>query len=153
MAKPRGLDWLDDEMIALKDNGVDVLVCALTPAERDELGLADEAQAACDAGLQFVSIPITDLSVPDIAVVAPTLRHLAERLREGAHIVTHCRFGIGRSSLIAAAVLVLSAMAPDEAWHRIEQARGHAVPDTTEQRQWTATLLDRHGLNKSTFEE
>ncbi|MFF3286479.1 hypothetical protein [Streptomyces sp. NPDC003023] len=30
MARPRGNDWLEDEMIALNDYGTDVLVSALT---------------------------------------------------------------------------------------------------------------------------
>ena len=38
MAKPRGGDWLPDEMTALKAIGVDVLVCTLTSAELHETG-------------------------------------------------------------------------------------------------------------------
>ncbi|WP_406209068.1 hypothetical protein OH807_38055 [Kitasatospora sp. NBC_01560] len=30
MAKPRGDDWIDDEMTALRAGGVDILVCTLT---------------------------------------------------------------------------------------------------------------------------
>src|SRR5689334_15642611 len=65
MAKPRGGDWLADEMIALHAAGVDILVCALTTAERDKVDLSEEPQAAINAGLQFVSIPILDRNVPD----------------------------------------------------------------------------------------
>jgi hypothetical protein len=43
--------------------------------------------------------------------------------------------GIGRSSLLAAAVLVEDGVDPDEAWDLIS-ARGYAVPDTEEQRIW-----------------
>lgn len=141
MAKPRGLDWLEDEMRALSITGVDVLVCALTRAELDELGLSAEARTATAAGLRFVPIPIPDRTVPDIAVVLPTLRELAEQLSGGAHIVTHCRAGIGRASLLAAALLILNGTQPDVAWSRLEQARGLAVPDTAEQREWTWGLL------------
>ncbi|WP_198318666.1 hypothetical protein [Pseudofrankia inefficax] len=45
-ARPRGLDWIDDEMVALATSGVDILICALTQPELDALGLAGEAQAA-----------------------------------------------------------------------------------------------------------
>ncbi|MEU2790284.1 tyrosine protein phosphatase [Streptomyces sp. NPDC007100] len=141
MAKPRGMDWLEDEMAALGIAGVDVLVCALTRPELDELGLAAEDEAAVAAGLQFVAVPIPDRMVPDLATVLPTLRDLAERLREGAHVVTHCRFGIGRASLLAAALLILNGVDPETAWSRLEQARGVPVPDTTEQREWTLELL------------
>ncbi|MEU9045288.1 MULTISPECIES: tyrosine protein phosphatase [unclassified Kitasatospora] len=141
MARPRGLDWLEDEMTALKDHGVDILVGALTGPELDELGLADEPREALAAGLQFVAIPIPDRTVPDLATILPTLHRLAEHLREGAHIVTHCRAGIGRSSLLAAALLILNGIDPGTAWDLIERARGLAVPDTAEQREWTMELL------------
>ncbi|MFB8351478.1 phosphatase domain-containing putative toxin [Streptomyces niveus] len=141
MAKPRGMDWLADEMNALSTAGVDILVCALTRSELEELGLAAEEQTAANAGLQFVTIPIPDRTVPDLATVLPTLRNLAERLREGAHVVTHCRFGIGRASLLAAALLILNGVDPETAWSKLQQARGLAVPDTAEQREWTLELL------------
>jgi protein-tyrosine phosphatase len=141
MAKPRGGDWLDDEMAALKAYGVDVLVCALTSAELQESGLANEPRAAHEAGLSFVPVPIPDRDVPDLATVLPTLHRLSAGLRDGSHVVTHCRFGIGRSSLLAAALMVLNAVDPDTAWRRLEQARGIAVPDTAEQRDWPRKLL------------
>ncbi|MFF3002862.1 tyrosine protein phosphatase [Kitasatospora sp. NPDC057940] len=141
MARPRGNDWLEDEMGVLKDCGVDVLVCALTEPELDDLGLAGEPRTAAAVGLQFVAIPIPDRAVPDLTMILPTLHRLAEQLHEGAHVVTHCRAGIGRSSLLAAALLILNGIDPDTAWNQIEEARGLAVPDTAEQRGWTMELL------------
>ena len=127
-------------MATLKGSGVDVLVSALTGPELDELGLADEPRAAVAAGLRFVAVPIPDRSVPDFVSVLPVLRELAARLHEGAQIVTHCRAGIGRSSLLAASLLILNGTDPDTAWGRIERARGLTVPDTAEQREWVMEL-------------
>lgn len=127
-------------MATLKSSGVDVLVSALTGPELDELGLADEPRAAVAAGLRFVAVPIPDRSVPDLVSVLPVLRELAARLHEGAQIVTHCRAGIGRSSLLAASLLILNGTDPDTAWGRIERARGLTVPDTAEQREWVMEL-------------
>ncbi|GAB3845919.1 GNAT family N-acetyltransferase [Dactylosporangium cerinum] len=141
MAKPRGGDWLDDEMAALRAAGVDVLVCALTDDERAEVDLTGEADAARAAGLEFVSIPIPDRAVPDPAAVLPDLRRLAGQVRGGAHVVTHCRIGIGRASLLAAGILVLNGVPAGEAWRLLERARGLAVPDTPQQRDWPADLL------------
>jgi protein-tyrosine phosphatase len=141
MAKPRGGDWLTDEMTALRTAGVDILVSALTTTELHEVDLVDEPQTARDAGLQYISIPISDRDTPDPAVVLPQLRRLAERFGAGDHIVTHCRFGIGRASLLAASVLVLRGLPPQQAWARVEQARGLAVPDTPAQREWPNVLL------------
>ncbi|MEV6211561.1 protein-tyrosine phosphatase family protein [Kitasatospora sp. NPDC051914] len=141
MARPRGHDWLADEMAALTAAGADVLVSALTEDEVDELGLTAEPRLAAAAGLEFVPLPIPDRTVPDPAAVLPVLRRLAARLREGAHVVVHCRAGIGRSSLLAASLLVLDGTDPGTAWERIEHARGLTVPDTPAQRTWPAGPL------------
>ena len=97
MARPRGGGWLDDEMAAVRTAGVDVLVCLLTAAERDELGLADEPAAAIRAGLEFHAFPIVDLRVPDHRAVRPPLELLVTTLLSGRHVAVHCRAGIGRS--------------------------------------------------------
>ena len=147
MAKPRGGDWLTDEMTALHTAGVTILVCALTTAELDEVDLTDEPRAARDAGLEFVSIPIPDRGVPDPAAVLPDLQRLAGRVRAGAHVVTHCRAGIGRSSLLAAGILILNGLPPEQVWEQLQRARGLIVPDTSAQRAWPDQLL-KHALHR-----
>ncbi len=57
-------------------------------------------------------------------------------------MVIHCRQGIGRASLMAACVLLLHGAGADEAFKRIEEARGRPVPDTPEQRAWVARLAE-----------
>ncbi|MEV7176617.1 tyrosine protein phosphatase [Kitasatospora sp. NPDC093679] len=141
MARPRGHDWLPDEMAALAAAGADVLVCALTADEREELGLTAEPELATAAGLEYVALPIPDRTVPDPAAVLPALHRLTARLRYGAHVVTHCRAGIGRSSLLAVSLLVLGDTPPGTAWAAVERARGLAVPDTPDQRTWPTALL------------
>jgi hypothetical protein len=69
MAKPRGGDWLNHEMVGLRNYGVDILVSALTTSELRDVDLTDEPQAALNAGLAFVSIPIPDRGVPDPSTV------------------------------------------------------------------------------------
>ena len=44
--RPRGGDWLEDDLKAIKEAGVDVLVSMLTPPEQGELGLDEEATLA-----------------------------------------------------------------------------------------------------------
>ncbi|MFI9511285.1 hypothetical protein [Nocardia sp. NPDC052566] len=149
MAKPRGGDWLPDEMAALRAAGVDVLVCALTTPELHDTGLIGEPAAARVAGLDFVAIPIPDRGVPDLHAILPTLKRLAGMLCDGKHIVTHCRFGIGRSSLLAASLLILTGTDPDIAWHQLQRARDLPIPDTAEQRAWTNVLTSHLPLDLS----
>ena len=39
--RPRGQDWLADDIGALRNAGVDIVVSALTPAETEEWGLRE----------------------------------------------------------------------------------------------------------------
>ena len=64
------------------------------------------------------------------------VRLLSQRLSEGSGLVVHCRQGIGRSSLLAAALLQHAGLDHETAFTRIEAARGRPVPDTAEQKEW-----------------
>jgi protein-tyrosine phosphatase len=138
MAKPRAGDWIDDEMNGLADLGVDVVVSLLTDAEVAELDLEREDAAARSAGLTFLRLPIADRGLPERDALESLVSALVAARGRGEHVVIHCRFGIGRSSLVAAAVLVAEGVDPDDAWRLIGDARGRAVPDTPEQRAFVA---------------
>jgi protein-tyrosine phosphatase len=138
MARPRGDDWLDDEMIGLREAGVDVLVSLQSDVERREQGLLDEGPAAQRAGIVFHHFPVPDFGVPDRTEFEPLLATLVAEVSTGRHVAVHCRGGIGRSSVVAAAILVRLGVAPDQAWETISTARGIPVPETDEQRAWPA---------------
>jgi protein tyrosine/serine phosphatase len=141
LARPRGADWLDDEVIGWKDAGLDVVVSLLTPSEYSELGLNHEDEIVKRNGLTFVSFPIADYSVPASKKVTRQLVNKLEGLLfRGNKIGIHCRQGIGRSSLVAACVLVISGESPGTAFQQIETARGLSVPDTPEQKEWVASF-------------
>jgi len=142
MPRPRGGDWLADEVKSLRQAGVDALLSLLTNEEVAELDLAEEAACCAGAGIQFVSFPIPDRGMPfspgeTLAVV----QRLATLLAEGRSVAIHCRQGVGRSALLAACVLAALGDTPDAAFERIAQARGWPVPDTAEQREWVNTFV------------
>lgn len=141
MSRPRGDDWLADELNALAHAGVDCLVSMLTPAEEHELGLQREAALASGAGLAYVTVPTSDRGVPPLSALTAAADQAVERLLGGEHVVVHCRQGIGRASLFAAAVLVREGIDPQDAWTRLSAARGLPVPDTSEQRAFISRLL------------
>ena len=137
MPRPRGGEWLDDEIRSLKADGVDILVSLLTPEEETYLGLEREGETARRHGLTFHAHPIWDRGIPEQPGPTWTLaRELARHHSEGKTIAAHCRMGIGRSPLILASILVLRGSLPDAAWASIGAARGCVVPDTMEQRDW-----------------
>ena len=98
--RPRGGEWLEDDLHAVRRAGVDVIVSMLTLEEAAELGLAREADACAIAGLAFKRFAIPDRQVPSSD--APLTVFLAEirgELHKGNSIAVHCRASIGRSSL------------------------------------------------------
>ena len=139
--RPRGGDWLENEVRAWKKMGFDVVVSLLTTDELDELGLADEADLSRAQGLQFCEFPIPDLGIPKSSAAA---RELVDNLRSdldvGKQIAIHCRQGIGRSGLIAAGVLIVSGVEPELSIRQVSAARGLSVPETAEQREWVLEL-------------
>jgi len=137
--RPRGGEWLDDEMKGWRRAGIDLVVSLLEPAEAEDLGL-DEERKYCDAnGMEFYTLPIVDRSVPDPDAEAEAARLLAaldEALNRGRNVVIHCRQGIGRAGLIASTLLVETGVSPSEAIERVSVARHAPVPETAEQRAW-----------------
>lgn len=135
--RPRGEDWLEDEIKKLARSGVETLVSLLEPQEADWLGLAEEGLLAEQAGIKFLSFPIQDVHVPaDLAAFRTFVSELAERLRSGERIGMHCRGSIGRAPLTAACTLIHLGWSAKNALAAIEKARGCPIPDTQEQLRW-----------------
>ncbi len=137
MPRPRGGDWLGDEMRGWREAGIDVVVSLLTPAEITELDLALENALVESYAMKYLSFPIEDRSVPESRDETLVLTNtLSQALDEGKNVAIHCRQGIGRAALIAACLLVSAGMSAGEAFRRVTAARGCPVPETSEQRNW-----------------
>ena len=142
MPRPRGGDWLEDEIAAWKGIGIDTVVSALTRAEIAELDLASEAALSEKAGIEFIAFPILDRSVPtSMRATLELVRRLEPELAAGRKIAIHCRQGIGRASLLAACLLAAGGVELASALDRIAAARGCAVPETSEQREWVVRFV------------
>jgi protein-tyrosine phosphatase len=136
-SRPRGGDWLDEEMAGWRRAGIDTLLSLLTPEEEQDLDLKCEAQEAKARGMKFLSLPIPDRQVPNSeSEVSVVLDRLDADLSAGKNVVVHCRQGIGRTGLVAACLLITKGLTPDGAIKSVSVARGNPVPETTEQRRW-----------------
>jgi protein-tyrosine phosphatase len=135
--RPRGGDWLEDEVRSWQQSGLEVIVSLLTDDETVGLDLAQEAELCQVHGLQFLAFPIVDRGVPSSRwATLEFVRKLDDALAKGKNVAIHCRQGIGRSALIAACLLALSGTKPETAFQRVSAARGCPVPETLEQRKW-----------------
>ncbi len=95
MARPRAGDWLDDEIVGWRREGVDVVVSLLEAEEIGELGLRREAELCRTQAIEFISFPIPDRGAPaSLQETASLAQSLARQLSEGKAVAIHCRAGI-----------------------------------------------------------
>lgn len=135
--RPRGGDWLQDEMAGWRQAGIDTVLSLLTPEEEEDLDLKGEGREAKARGMKFASLPIPDRQVPNSeSEVSATLDRLDADLAAGKNVVVHCRQGVGRTGLVAACLLVSKGLTSDAAVKALSDARGTPVPETREQRRW-----------------
>lgn len=137
IAHPRGDGWQADQLSALAETGVSVLVSALTTAEQQRLGHGGTAEVAAELGVDFVPFPTDEGAVPreEAAEVVRLARLLASHVRAGRFVATQCFGGVGRSTLLACMTLVLLGIAPGDALRRV--TGGSAAPVT---RDWLHEL-------------
>ena len=137
MARPRGNDWLDEDIASLKLQNVKILVSLLEREEIAELELMYEEEICKERDIEFYNYPIGDRDIPKKSQSLELLiSNLVNELNNGKNVVIHCRMGIGRSSLIAASILLKFGFKASNIFDTISLARGLKVPDTDEQIKW-----------------
>jgi len=144
-SRPRGGDWLEDEINSWRQAGLDVVVSLLEKDEATQFELGHEGDVAKLNSVRFISFPIPDRGVPASTREALSLfATIATTLEQGKNVAVHCRQGIGRSGLIAAGVLLTSGINVDKALEVVSAARGEAVPETPVQLQWLSDCTRKH---------
>ncbi len=137
LARPRGGDWLSEDIAEWKRTGVQTVVSMLTEDEEVDLDLANEPLECFRRSLQFIAVPIGDRGLPaDSEWFSDVVVEILGNLAEGRGVGIHCRIGVGRSPLLAIAVLIALGVPAPEAIRRASEARGRSVPETPEQLEW-----------------
>ena len=137
MARPRGNEWLEEDILSLKKQGVQTIVSLLDRNEIHELDLEKEAELCLQNGIEYVNFPIADRNVPNRDPGFNNfIGQLKEKISAGGQMVIHCRMGIGRSTIIAGCLLIKPGYKTDDIVAHISKIRGMRVPDTDEQIAW-----------------
>jgi protein-tyrosine phosphatase len=137
MARPRGNEWLEEDILSLRKQGVQIIVSLLDRNEIYELGLEKESKLCLKNGIDYINFPIADRNVPKpYPEFHDFIGQLKEKLSAGRHMVIHCRMGIGRSTIIAGCLLIKPGYKTDDIIAHITKIRGMRVPDTDEQIAW-----------------
>jgi protein-tyrosine phosphatase len=128
-------DLHSDLQRLLQHYGLTTLVSLLEDFEYPLLGIADLVSQAEARGITVIRHPIRDMSVPPagaMADFASVIRGINGRINSGETVVLHCRAGLGRSGLVAAAVLVAARQDPESAISAVRSARPGTI-ETAEQ--------------------
>jgi protein-tyrosine phosphatase len=144
--RPRGGDWLADDIRTLRRAGVRVLVSMLTPDEEEELELVREGACCKSVNIEFLSVPVLDLGIPK----APepfegAMAKVLQALKRRRSVAVHCRQSIGRSGMFTCATLVALGFPLDKAIATASRARGVSVPETPQQLMWLEQHAQRFG--------
>ena len=130
-----------EELASMKRRGVTDIVSLLTSAEETELQLQSEEKFCHDLLLKFHRHPILDRGVPVQPAFDEFISTLLPSLASGGFVAIHCKAGIGRSTVVAAALLCRLGFHPDQALDFISYARGFEVPDTDAQFDFIQSLV------------
>jgi protein-tyrosine phosphatase len=133
MPRPRGDAWLMNELNSLKLRGVTDVVSLLQPMEEFQLGLRAEQELCELLQLGFHRHPVQDHGVPVRPAFDEFVSTLVPILEQQGFIAVHCMAGVGRSAVLAAALLCRFGVPPAEAIAAVSHARGFEVPETAEQ--------------------
>jgi protein-tyrosine phosphatase len=149
MARPRGDDWLEEEIANLRSDRVGVLVSLLEKDEIYDHNLDREEQVCLTRKMIYIHFPIADRDVPKQSDnIEQLIDRLVFKLNSGISVVVHCRMGIGRSTIIAAAVLLKYDLKANEIIENITKIRGLKVPDTDKQLAWLVAREEKIGQLK-----
>ena len=146
--RPRGGEWLEDEVAAWRAADLNVIVSLLDANENESFELAREAEFCAANGISFYSFPVADRRVPvSVKALLELLNKLKTLLAKGKNVGIHCRQSIGRSALLAAALMVLLGITPDAAFQQLSEVRGLEVPETDEQRNWVEDFAEEIAIH------
>ncbi|MCH8622129.1 protein-tyrosine phosphatase family protein [Undibacterium sp. TS12] len=134
MAKPVAGEWIEDEFRGIAQFGIRRLVSLLESHEIRELGLQTVPGLCAAHQIDFVHFPIKDRGLPSsLSATQELVTQVHNDLLHGQNTVIHCRAGIGRTGLLASAVLIRHGLDVMTALATVSKARGITVPDTEEQ--------------------
>ncbi|MNH19019.1 hypothetical protein D3C79_787410 [compost metagenome] len=125
--------------------GARAVITLMTPDELAALDLATLGQLVDARGMSWFHLPIADDEAPDAAFEQAWLQalpQLTELLRDGKHLVIHCKGGSGRTGLVAAALLMALGQPQQEAMAAVRARRPKAFT-LASHRHWLDTLAHR----------
>lgn len=122
-----GSDRFDD-FRSIKDQGISKIYCL---QEEDELlyltngedNFEKRREYLSEMGIEFVSSPIGDFSVPTVEQAKELADSIFSDIKEGKNVLIHCMGGLGRTGTIAGCTLVRFGIEPEIAIMTVRTTR------------------------------
>jgi protein-tyrosine phosphatase len=89
----------------------------------------DDTKALGEEGIELLHLPTPDTRPLSIEQMLGGAKWVQQRLDAGKRVVIHCEHGVGRSVLLACAVLVYGGMHAQDALQLVQQRRWRASPN------------------------
>jgi len=90
---------------------------------------SDDPQALAREHIEFLYLPTADTQPLTVEQMMEGAQWAYKRIEQGDHVLIHCEHGVGRSVLLACAVLVYSGMHARDALRLVQQKRWQAAPN------------------------
>ena len=121
---------LEQDLDVLAQRKIDALVTLLPDPEMQHYRVTDLPQAVARRGWRWWHWPVTDMAVADHTVLTQ-IQNAVPLLRQtwhnGGAIALHCAAGLGRTGTLAAQLLVMQGVTPEQAILDVRQARPGAI--------------------------
>ena len=89
----------------------------------------DDVQALAKEHIELLHLPTPDTRPFTIEQMLQGSRWVQERIKQGGRVLLHCEHGVGRSALLACAVLVYDGMNAQDALQLVQHRRWQAAPN------------------------
>lgn len=135
---PGRRDWrrhLDEDLVALREQGIDAVVCLVPHEELERYGVSGLPQGYAEAGLPVLHLPLLDQQGTTPATLREVSAWIEAHVSAGRRVLVHCVGGLGRSGMVAAAWLRSRGATADDALACVRAARGPRAVETAAQEQ------------------
>lgn len=145
-SKPGSSTELEYDISNLTKLGENVVLCSLlTNNEAREFNLEEEQQVCEKHNIEFLHLEILDESIPGYQEFLELVNLLVKKIRISNIVIIHCKHGIGRSGMIAVAILLNFGYSLDKACNFLSKVRGYKVPQSISQFKLLAYYCENKG--------
>eukprot|EP00605_Chrysophyceae_sp_TOSAG23-4_P002023 GSChrysophyteH1.ASY1.ANO1.2238.1 assembled CDS len=118
-----------------QDRGITAIFNLTEPGEHPycgdalnaETGMTYAPEAFMNAGIRYFNWSWPDMQVPSIAMLSDIVQVANHEINAGGRIAVHCHAGLGRTGVVAAAVLLQSFLTSDQAIQIVRSRRRGTV--------------------------